>query len=308
MTQINGVVPIIPAPFKDDGSVDFDTQDRLVDFGIATNASAVCLPAFATEFYKLSDAERSQMVDRAVKHAAGRVPVVGVANHPAAVEAARIAKEREDQGADMVCTLAPRTFSLSEDDLFRYFDEVCGAISAPFLIQEFNPGGATVGGEFCRKLNSAQPNFQYIKLEEPMAGKKVETIIEATGGKVGVLEGWGGLYMMELIPSGICGIMPSLSMTDLLDQAFRFRQAGQADEAFDIFRELCPYIVFSLQHIELLHHLEKLFMKKRGIMPNTLVRESTIVPDPETLEYAEFLMDRILRCVQDHGLKVNPVE
>ena len=35
---------------------------------------------------------------------------------------------------------------------------------------------------------------------------KVRTIRAATNGRVGVLEGWGGMYMLDLIPAGICGL------------------------------------------------------------------------------------------------------
>lgn len=307
MNRINGVVPIIPTPFKDDGQIDFEALDRLVDFAVSANAAALCLPAFGSEFYKLSEAERSQVVDRAARRAGRRIPVVAVANHPSAIQAAKTAREREQAGADVICTLAPRTFPVAENDLFRYFDTVCGAVSIPFLIQEFNPGGATVGAGFVQKLHQAHPNFQYIKLEEPLAGPKVEAIIEATAGQVGVLEGWGGLYMMELIPCGICGIMPGLPMTDLLDRVFRLRQAGKAQEAFEIFRVLCPYILFSLQNIELFHHLDKRFLQHRGVLRKPNVREVTIEPDARTLQYADFLIDQQMELIRDLGLPASGV-
>ncbi|MBI2191647.1 MAG: dihydrodipicolinate synthase family protein [Planctomycetes bacterium] len=307
MPLIRGVVPVIPTPFHDDGQVDFESLDALVDFAIAAGAAALCLPAFGSEFYKLTEAERGQIVERAVRRVRGRAPVVAVANHPSAREAARTARERQDQGADVICTLAPRTFSLSEADLFRYFEVVCGAVTVPFLIQEFNPGGSTVGAAFVQKLHAAHPNFQYIKLEEPMAGPKVDSILQATGGEVGVLEGWGGLYMMELIPCGICGIMPGLPMTDLLRQVFHLRAGGRADEAFEIFRELCPYIVFSLQHLELFHHLDKRFLQRRGVLHSTTVRDATIRPDARTLAYADFLFDRQIALLRARSMPVHPL-
>jgi hypothetical protein len=36
-----------------------------------------------------------------------------------------------------------------------------------------------------------------------MMSSRVREINDATDGRVGVLEGWGGMYMLELIPAGI---------------------------------------------------------------------------------------------------------
>ena len=84
-------------------------------------------------------------------------------------------------------------------------------MKTPVLIQDFNPGGVTIGPDFCRRLVELCPNFRYAKLEEPMMASKVLAVREATEDRVGVLEGWGGLYMMDLIGVGICGVMPGLA-------------------------------------------------------------------------------------------------
>src|SRR5690606_28033748 len=115
----------------------------------------------------------------------------------------------------------------------------------------------TVGADFCRDLLDRCPNFRYIKLEEPLMGAKVTAIREATGDQVGVLEGWGGLYMLELFDQGICGIMPGLALTDVLAQVWRSAEQARLDEAMDLFERVLPQIMFSLQNMELFHHLEK---------------------------------------------------
>jgi hypothetical protein len=56
-------------------------------------------------------------------------------------------------------------------------------------------------------LNRQHPNFKYLKLEEPLMIDKLVSIVDTVGDRVGVLEGWGGLYMLELIPKivRLCG-------------------------------------------------------------------------------------------------------
>ena len=42
---------------------------------------------------------------------------------------------------------------------------------------------------------------RYAKLEEPLIVDKVVRIRDRVGNAVGILEGWGGYYMLEAIPA-----------------------------------------------------------------------------------------------------------
>ncbi|OGG46857.1 MAG: hypothetical protein A3F84_00260 [Candidatus Handelsmanbacteria bacterium RIFCSPLOWO2_12_FULL_64_10] len=307
MVHIDGIVPIVPTPFFEDGGIDFDSLRRLIDYSVAAKASAVCLPAYASEFYKLSETERFDVVKAAVGQARGRIPVIAQVNHPSARIAADTARRVQDLGASMVSSAAPRLFALAEEDLLRYFTHLAQAIRLPLLVQDFNPGGPTVGASFARRLKEAAPNFAYLKLEEPMMGEKLKSILSATSGAVGVLEGWGGLYILELVPAGICGVMPGLPLTELLDRAFRLRRAGQDDEAFDIFSAIMPYILFSLQNMELFHHADKKLLVARGLLPGAHVREATLRVDPTSAAYGDLLTRKVLEKLDQLHIPRNPL-
>ena len=70
--SLTGVVPIIPTPFRSDEQIDFDGISRCVQFAMSSGLPAVCLPAYASEFYKLSEAERARCVETAIAAAGGR--------------------------------------------------------------------------------------------------------------------------------------------------------------------------------------------------------------------------------------------
>ena len=298
MVQIDGIVPVVPTPFDNYGHIDEEGLRRLVDFCVAGNACAICLPAYAGEFYKLSEQERHDVVRIAVDQAAGRIPVFGQANHPSSRVALDLAHRMEASGVSMISIATPRIFALSEDDLLRYFRTVCQSISVPLLIQDFNPGGATVGADFAQRLHTDCPNFSYLKLEEPMMAEKVSRILEATRGKVGVLEGWGGLYMMELIPSGICGIMPGVPLLRVLNEVYWMRKRGENKQAYTAYQSVLPFIVFTLAHLELFLHVEKRLLKAMGLIASAHVRDATIHLDSHTEGYAEWLIAHVLPLVR----------
>jgi len=294
MPEIEGVVPIIPIPFHADGSIDEPSLRRVIDYCVAERAAAVCLPAYGSEFYKLTDPERLRVVRVAVEQSGGRVPVIGQANHPSAAVALDLAWAMEDVGADVISMAAPRVFAMGEEDLLRYFRTICNGIQGPLLIQDFNPGGPTVGASFAGRLHAECPNFRYLKLEDPFMAPRVRAILEATNGEVGVLEGWGGMYTLELIKSGICGVMPGTATLAPLNRVYWNCKRGQDAEAYAAFQSILPLIVFELQHMELFLHVEKRILQALGLLETTHVREATIQLDPDTDQHADWLIQQIL--------------
>lgn len=304
--QLQGIVPIIPTPFKENQEVDWESLQALVDFACASGACAMCLPAYASEFYKLSEDERRRAIAEAVGRASGRIPVIGQVNAFSAKQAAETALDAQRTGVDAVSVSVPRLFPLGERDILRYFDRILGAIDVPLIIQDFNPGGPTVSLDFIASLHRAHPHFRYIKLEEPMLSSKVEAVTQKTSGEVGVLAGWGGMYMLELIPVGICGVMPSLGAADILALVFHSAKQGRMDEAYETFRDVLPLIVFSLQNLELLYHVEKSLLAARGIIKEVFVRDASLEPNPHDRQQMVFLTNKVLEALDRLSLPRNP--
>ena len=295
--EIDGVVPVLPAPFTPEEDLDLAAIGKLVDFAVESECAAVCLPAYSTEFYKLDMEERYALVGAAVEASGGRIPVIGQSNHVSSKLAADIARRNEALGVDAVSVAIPRLFPLSDDDVFAFLGKVMESTSLPVLVQDFNPGGLTVGPAFVKRLADAYPNFRFLKLEEPLMAPKVEQIREATGGAIGILEGWGGMYLPENIPAGVCGAMPGLGLADLLQGVYRLAKDGDGEAAMDLFEQVLPHIVFSLQNLELFLYMDKVLLARRHLLACPMVRSATLTPDAGTLRHADWLTERVLRSI-----------
>jgi dihydrodipicolinate synthase/N-acetylneuraminate lyase len=305
--RVNGIVPIIPTPFTVEEQVDWPSLRRLVDFACAAGACAMCLPAYASEFYKLSERERLRLVAEAVEQASGRVPVFAQVNFVSLAQAVETARHAQKAGASAIAAAVPRMFAFGEPDLLLYFDRLLSAIDVPLLIQDVNPSGPTVTPRFVFELHRAHPHFRWIKLEEPMMSSKVTAILEVTNGEVGVLEGWGGMYMLDLIPAGICGVMPGLAVSDLLAKVFQLAAKDDMVGAHKIHEAILPQIVLSLQHMELFHHAEKRLLVARGILQEAVVRQLTLSLDMHVEERISFLNGQILALLDRLELPHNPI-
>jgi len=292
--KIDGIIPIIPTPFDEREGINWNAYEPLLEFACGIDICAVCLPAYASEFYKLSDAERRQIIAKAVELSANRVPVIAQANAGSAIQTVELARFAQEAGAAAVSVAAPRLFALEEQDLLRHFDRILSAIDVPLVLQDYNPGGPTVSKGLIVKLHRQHPHFRWVKLEEPLMAARIASILDATCGEVGVIEGWGGMYLLELVAAGICGVMPSLSLSDLLARIFRLAKGGHRQEAYDAFTGTLPQIVYSLQNMELYHHAEKRLLAARGIIKETFVRDPGRDLDPLDAAHIDFLNANVL--------------
>jgi dihydrodipicolinate synthase/N-acetylneuraminate lyase len=301
--MLRGIVPIIPTPFNESEELDLEALRRFIDFAVRSRVAAVCLPAYGSEFYKLTDAERSTVIKVAVEQANRRVPVIAQSNHPCTRSVVEIARRNESLGADVISFALPRQFALQEEELLRFSAAVCRAVSVPVLIQDFNPGGPSVDANFTKRLQEESGNFRYLKLEEPLMGAKVQSIRKASQDRIGIFEGWGGMYLLELIPYGISGTVPGLAMCDLFGLVFDLFCNGSPEKAMHIYHSILPQIVFCLQNMELYHHCEKRLLRARGLLEVTTVRHPSYCLDPHMEAHIDLLNRAILSELDRQGLR-----
>jgi 4-hydroxy-tetrahydrodipicolinate synthase len=301
-TKIDGVVPVLPVPFCEDESIDEKSLARLAEFTATHGAAAMCLPAYGSEFYKLTEAEREQVIGIVIKAAGGRIPVIAQANHGSAKIAAQLAKRYVSMGADLISFAVPRQFAATEADVLRFCGTICDAVDVPILIQDFNPGGPTIGAEFIETLHRNHRNFAYAKLEEPLIIDKLARIRDRVGGHVGILEGWGGFYMLEAIPLGICGLMPGVPLLEILDRVYMAKKSGDDARAYDLYGSVLPFIAFTLQDFEIFLQVEKRLLVRRGLIAEHTLRGLTYSLSPEYEAHVDFLCEQVMRVFEQEQL------
>lgn len=105
--QFLGMMPILPTAILPDGTLDEKSQRRLVRYGLQSGAVAIGHFGFASEFHKISDTDRRQLIKIIVDETAGRVPVfIGVTAQGFGISI-NYAKEAEQLGADIIMAALP---------------------------------------------------------------------------------------------------------------------------------------------------------------------------------------------------------
>jgi 4-hydroxy-tetrahydrodipicolinate synthase len=303
-SDIHGVIPILPTPFHTDESLDETGYESILNFAKQAGCKTIGLPAFGSEFYKLSTVERSIILKTVFDQANG-LNVIVQCNHtsPKVIEA--MVEEAEKLGATAINTALPRAMPASEEQLLKHASTVCASTSLPVVIQDYNPGGPIIGLDFAVKLSNKFENFKFIKYEIPGIGPLVRKILEATNGKVKVISGWGGSYMLEQVPAGIAGIMPGIPLADFFVKIWDKASNGKRKEAMMMFSSISSYLSFSLQNMEMFHHAEKRLAVRRGIMKSDVVRSVSIDLDLYQDKYLELVLDETCAALEQYGLKSN---
>src|SRR5262245_58459101 len=122
-----GVYPIMATPFTDREEVDWESADRLVDFYVESAVDGLTILGIMGEAPKLTADESERLVERCVKRADGRFPVIVGVSHPALRSLREFSRRAADFGVAGVM-VAPVPGLATEEQVFGYFRSVAEAL------------------------------------------------------------------------------------------------------------------------------------------------------------------------------------
>ncbi|SHO61099.1 4-hydroxy-tetrahydrodipicolinate synthase [Pseudoxanthobacter soli DSM 19599] len=299
--RYSGVFPVVPTVFHDDGTLDLDGQRRAIDFMIDAGSNGLCILANFSEQFVLSDEERDQIMELALTHVAGRVPVIVTTTHfSSAVTAARSAKA-EALGAAMVMIMPPyhgATFRVTEESIYEFYRTVSDAISIPIMVQDAPVAGTPLSVPFLARMAREIENLSYFKIEVPGAASKLRALIEAGGDAIeGPWDGEEAITLMADLDGGATGAMTGGGYPDGIRQVTDAYFAGRRTDALDAYQRWLPLINYENRQCGI--PTAKILMKEGGVIASDAVRHPLKLPHPKTsaglIEIARRLDPLVLR-------------
>jgi len=266
--QYQGVFPVAPTIFKEDGSLDLDGQRRCLDFMIDAGSQGLCIHANYSEQFALGDDERDVLTRLALEHVAGRVPVIVTTTH----FSTRICAERnlraQELGAAMVMVMPPyhgATFRVSEAQIYKFFQDITQDLNIPLMIQDAPASGTALSVPFLARLANEIEAVSYFKVETPGAASKLRDLIAAGGAAIeGPWDGEEGITLFADLEAGATGAMTGGGYPDGIRQIIDPYFAGKRDEAFAQYARWLPLINYENRQSGFL--TAKALMKEGGIV------------------------------------------
>ena len=291
--SIAGIIPIVAAPFSAGGALDEDSFQSLVRHLLGTGAGALTLFGLATEFYKLSDAERARMQALLLAETSRSKSVAGIisiTDHSWEVAVQR-ACAAEAQGADALMLLPPYFLGPSEEAILVHLQRVIGSVHIPVIVQ-YAPlqTGVRIAADVFLRVREALPNADFVKVETQPPGPYVSQLVERSQGRLKALVGYAGVQMPDALARGAAGIQPGCSFTEVYVALW---QRWQTDRTgFRALHEkLLPYIAYWMQGTELIIKAEKVILHRRGLIAGDYCRSPSFALDARELAQIEQFLD-----------------
>lgn len=132
--ELKGIITPILTPMNEDESVNLDELcvqiDRLIDGGVH---GIFC---FGTngEGYILDEKEKIEVLEAAIDHVKGRVPVYAGSGCISTRDTIRMSKKAQELGADVLSIITPSFAVASQKELYNHYVEVAKHVDIPIVL------------------------------------------------------------------------------------------------------------------------------------------------------------------------------
>jgi 4-hydroxy-tetrahydrodipicolinate synthase len=290
--QLQGVWNIVPTPFHPDEELDLDSLRTLTDFVVGSGVDGMTILGVLGEAAKLSDAERSAVIDVTLAQAAGRVPVCVTVSAASAHRSIEYAREARAKGAHSVMLSAPPLARPNDDAVLRNFVRVAEAVpELPVVIQDLPALGVWMSAELIGRIATEAPNLRVVKLEEEPTAPKVARLLAANP-DLRVLGGLGAEMLIEELRRRAVGTMTGFGYPETLVAIMADWRSGNEAAAVERFHRWMPLIRFENQQLLNLPIRKHIYMR-RGAIASDKVRAPGPALDDQTKSDLAALIDHL---------------
>ena len=256
-------------PFCEDGSVDYKSLVRLMEYQLDNGADFFCILATTGETPCLTKDEKQKIKDLVVSTVNGRVPILmgcGGNNTAAVVEEL---KTGDFRGIDGVLSVCPYYNKPSQEGLYQHFKAIAAATSLPVVLYNV-PGrtGVNLKAETTVRLARDCENIVAVK-EASGSLEQVDEIIKNKPKDFAVISGDDALTF-PMISCGAVGVISVIgnALPREFSKMIRLEFKGEYDGARKIHHRFTD--LFSLLFVDGNPAGVKCVLSEMGMIKNVL--------------------------------------
>jgi 4-hydroxy-tetrahydrodipicolinate synthase len=289
-----GVFAIAATPFTDEGALDIDSIDRMVDFYLECGVSGLTILGVMGEASKLSGEESTAVAKRILDRLDGKIPVIVGVSAPSMQAIESLTTRVMEMGAAGIM-VAPMQGLRTDQQIEGYFHSVCKALGdTPIVLQDYPPStNVWFSTPLLNRLFTDLPSLKVLKHEDwPGLRKLTQFRADEAAGerrRVSVLVGNGGLFLPQELQRGADGAMTGFAFPEMLVQVCELHAAGATDRAEDLFDAYLPLVRYE-QQIGIGLAIRKEILRRRGVISSPRTR----APGPSLDVYDHKELDRLM--------------
>jgi 4-hydroxy-tetrahydrodipicolinate synthase len=241
MKQITGSIVALVTPFHADGSVDYPTLRKLIDWHIAEGTDCIGVVGTTGESPTVSPEEHCEIIRVSVEHANKRVPIMAGCGSNSTKEAINLAKFAEKVGADCQLQVVPYYNKPTQEGQYQHFKAIAEATGDLPIVLYNVPGRSVADMAHDTVLRLTQvPGIVGIK-ESTGNIERAQWLIKDAHIGFAVYSGDDGTAVALML----CGGQGNISVTAniaprLMHELCMAAIAGDARKAMEIQRRLLP--------------------------------------------------------------------
>ena len=145
MTQqaqtIQGSIVALVTPMFEDGSVDWKSLEKLVEWHIHQGTNGIVAVGTTGEPSTLSMEEHTQVIKEIIRVANKRIPIIAGTGANSTREAIELTQEAKDLGADAALLVTPYYNKPTQEGLYQHYKAIAEAVDLPQIL--YNVPGRT---------------------------------------------------------------------------------------------------------------------------------------------------------------------
>ncbi|HHX67789.1 MAG: 4-hydroxy-tetrahydrodipicolinate synthase [Miniphocaeibacter sp.] len=144
----------IVTPFKDNGEIDFEKLEELLEFHVENGTDAIIITGTTGEASTMTDEEHLETIKFAVDVINKRIPVIAGTGSNDTRHGINLSVEAEKRGADALLQVTPYYNKTSQKGLEEHFLAIANAVNIPIILYDV-PGrtAMTISPETIERLS-----------------------------------------------------------------------------------------------------------------------------------------------------------
>ncbi len=161
--MFSGSMVALVTPFQD-GKVDYKTLEEIVQFHLDSGTDGLVPVGTTGESPTLSHSEHKKVIERVVKAAGGKIPVIAGAGSNSTAEAIELTAFAKKTGADATLQVGPYYNKPTQEGFYQHFKAIADEVDLPIVLYNIpgRCGGSGMTPETVARL-SAIENIVAIK-------------------------------------------------------------------------------------------------------------------------------------------------
>lgn len=140
--MLTGSIVAIITPMNEDGCVDFNALNHLIDWHIMNGTNGIVTVGTTGESSTLAVEEHLQVVNATIKHVNKRIPVIAGTGANSTSEAITLATETKKLGADYTLSVVPYYNKPTQEGIYQHYKKIAEHVDIPMIL--YNVPGRTV--------------------------------------------------------------------------------------------------------------------------------------------------------------------